>query len=395
MQPRFDCQFGLRDLWTAAYSGGNGHADLAHLLPGFEHERLRVIPTLRGREALYLILKSLELPPGSKIGVPVFTCSVVARVTRAAGMVPVFIDEDSDTYGMSLPDLEKKVGRLDALVMVHTFGYPHDIDMVEQIMAGKPIIGDCAHAVGSSYKGRALGARADASLYTFGWRKPLGIGGGGCLTTANEDLAERIENQIQVSRQETGREAAAHVLGSVAYAAAFRGVLYSLMTYAFGRGDHDGGRRSSPGRTLPPERISPELHIRRTDRNLLASRIQQWHDSRRWVADFWTAVRANASPSWHIPQEPSWGGWNHFILPFRVASAVDCTGIIRQFRKRGVGAARIYPNCVAETTASGYAGDCPVAEQLSQTTFMVPAYPRMSAAARARVIESIREISRR
>jgi len=310
-------------------------------------------------------------------------------------MVPVFIDEDSDTYGISLPDLEKKAGRLDALVMVHTFGYPHDIDMVEQIMAGKPIIGDCAHALGSSYKGRALGAKADASLYTFGWRKPLGIGGGGCVTTANEDLAERIENQIQVSRQETGREAAAHVLGSVAYAAAFRGVLYSLMTYASGRGDRDGGRRSSPRRTLPREKISPVLYMRRADRNLLASRIQQWHDSRSWVADFWTVVRANASPGWHIPQEPSWGEWNHFILPFRVVSAVDCTGIITHFRKRGVGAARIYPNCVAEATASGYTGGCPVAEQLSQTTFMVPAYPRMSAAARAQVIESIREIWRR
>ncbi len=376
----------------AATGNGNGHVDLARLLPGFEQEQIRVIPTFRGREALFLILKSIGLPLGSKIGVPLFTCSVVAKTIRAAGMVPVFIDEDPEFYGISLSDLEKKADRLDGLVMVHTFGYPNDIDPVEQIMSGRPIIGDSAHGVGSSYKGRALGARADASLYTFGLRKPLGIGGGGCVATADVDLAERIERQINVSRRETRLESATHLLRSAVYAAAFHGVLYSFVTYASGRAKRDGGLRGDADRSTQTQ-ISPVLHMRRTNRNLLESRVRQWHDSRQWVTEFWAAVRINASPCWHIPEEPAWGEWNHFILPFRLSEANDCTRVIAQFRKRGVGAARIYPNCAIEAAAAGYAGDCPTAERLAQTTFMVPAYPRISDSDQNRVIDAIREIS--
>lgn len=392
MIPRFDCQFGLRDSWIALFGGNGSSPDLARLLPGLEQEKLKAILTWRGREALYLILKSLGLPPESRIAVPLFTCSVVAKTVRAAGMVPVFIDQNASSCGMDLSDLEKKAGDLAAVVMVHTFGYPEDIDSVKEIMLGRPIIGDCAHAVGSTYKGRAVGTVVDASLFTFGLRKPLGIGGGGCVITPRTEVAEKIDQQMQASRRENKVESARHVLLAFAYATAFQGVFYSLATYASGRALGDDGLRKAIDPS-PNALISPILHMRRSDANLIEGRIQEWHNSRQRVADFWTAVRTSTSPCWHLPEDPPWGTWNYFMLPFRVESADECTEIIAQFRKRGVGAARIYANCVLEATVAGYTGDCPTADRLSQTVFMVPGFPRMSDSNQQRVIKSVREIS--
>ena len=53
--------------------------------------------------------------------------------------------------------------------------------------------------------------------------------------------------------------------------------------------------------------------------------------------------RANNFSRWHIPEEPTWGEWNHF-LPLRAASVADRIEVIAKFPKRGVGAARIYSN---------------------------------------------------
>jgi len=392
MLPRFDCQYGITDLWAAAFGNGD-RPDLGRLVLGPSADRLHAIPTFRGREALYLILRSLDLPAGARVGVPLFTCSVVARTTRAAGMLPVFIDEASSSFGISLTDLAEKARHLDALVLVHSLGYPQDVDAVKQIMAGKPIIGDCAHAFGSTYKGESLAALCHASLFSFGLRKPLGIGGGGCIVTPDASLAGRVEDLIRASRPETNLESARHLLHSMLYAAIFRGNIYSIATYASGRAGRDGGVREKPDGP-PRVEVSPVLVMRQADKNLLKSRIQDWHKSRKRVAEFWSATRANTSSSWYMPQEPSQGEWNHFILPFRVSGSDECTRIIAQFRRRGIGAARIYPNCAVEASGTGYAGGCPLAERLARTTFMVPAYPRMSDSDQGRVLQSIREISR-
>src|SRR6476620_6018739 len=60
--------------------------------------QVRAVSTEYGRMALYFILKSLDLPPGSEIIVPALTFWVVPEIVRVAGFKPVFADIDPTTF---------------------------------------------------------------------------------------------------------------------------------------------------------------------------------------------------------------------------------------------------------------------------------------------------------
>ncbi|RLC74472.1 MAG: hypothetical protein DRI61_16565, partial [Chloroflexi bacterium] len=112
--------------------------------------------TNSGRSSLYVILKALNLPKGSKIGVPLYSCTVVFDAIVKAGHVPCFIDIDFDNYTMDPYDLEEKIDDLSAVVVIHTFGRPADMDRIRKIADDKPVIEDCAHSLLSEYKGKKL-----------------------------------------------------------------------------------------------------------------------------------------------------------------------------------------------------------------------------------------------
>jgi len=82
---------------------------------------------------LYVILKALNLPKKSKIGVPLYSCTVVFDAIIKAGHVPYFLDVDLDTYTFSPHSLEEKVDELDAVVVIHTFGYPAKLDEIKMV----------------------------------------------------------------------------------------------------------------------------------------------------------------------------------------------------------------------------------------------------------------------
>jgi len=128
---------------------------------------------------------------------------VVWQTIVAAGMQPVFLDTDPLTLGLSLEDLRKKRNRLDCVILIHTVGYPADFDAVAEIMEGKPVLEDCAHALGSTYRGRPLGSLGDGSFFTFLFSKSLRAGGGGCAITRNRALGERVEKLLREGPEET------------------------------------------------------------------------------------------------------------------------------------------------------------------------------------------------
>jgi dTDP-4-amino-4,6-dideoxygalactose transaminase len=377
MIPRFDVQYGCKDLWLGM--AGPRAVPLktasAGFLPGFPEQSQLAFPTRRGREALYLILKCLGLTPGAHVGVPLYACSVVAKTVVAAGMKPVFLDADPETCGVSLTDLERKAKRLDCLILIHLFGYPADFDQVVRVMEGKPVIEDCAHAIGSTYHGRPLGSLGDISFFSFGFFKPLAIGGGGLIVTRGLELASKLELELRATPGETTSQVLAHSARSFLYASLFSRPIYSLKTY-LRKGSKQQNGDGSKG-TAAHGIISSQRRMSRSDWNVLASRLRAWRPSEQ-VAAFWQQVRDAAPSDWSIPQEPVFGEWNHFLLPVRTATPASCTAAISRLRSRGVGAARVYQNCVLETAGAGYSGGCPEAERVAQTLFTLPSYHTLS-----------------
>src|SRR6266566_2425388 len=104
-----------------------------------------VFLTTSGRASLYLLLKSIGLRPGSLIGVPLFVCDAVFEAIVRAGHQPVFLDVDPATMIVTPSQLPARRS-IDALVAVHLFGNPVDVESIASHY-GVPVIEDCAHAL--------------------------------------------------------------------------------------------------------------------------------------------------------------------------------------------------------------------------------------------------------
>jgi perosamine synthetase len=350
---------------------------LPGLFPSRDTNGVHLFPTHRGRESLYLILKTLGLPARARVGVPLFSCSVVAKTVAAAGMTPIFLDADPDTFGLNLADFKNKAAHLDCLVLVYTFGYPGDFDSIAELMRGRPIIEDCAHSLGSTYQGRPLGLLGDASLFSFGFFKPLGASGGGCVVTRSESLAEKLKAMLADSASESVRQGVTHAARCLLYASAFKQPIYTLVKH-FRNGHSEIDQLREDDADTTEKLISNQLSMRRSDSPRIANQLRAWRMEDTGCSEFWNRVRSIAPGQWHIPDEPLFGGWNHFMLPVRACSSEVCSSTIERLRQKGIDATRIYPNRKSELHCVGYSGDCPEAERLSSCVFMLPYHRGLS-----------------
>jgi perosamine synthetase len=380
--PRCEVRYGLKDLWIALTDFHSGPLrDHASWLPGFE-DRFSVFPTWRGREALAIILKALGLRVHANIGVPLFACSVVAKTILACGMRPVFIDADPETFGLSMDDLKKKASLLDAVVLVHLCGYPADYDRVAELLGEKPIIEDCAHALGSFYKGRPLGSLGRVSFFSFGFFKPFGIGGGGCAVTGDLKLSEKLDDLLRATREKIGL---AHAARAFCFATTFRRPIYSLLQ----------SFRPDPGKSVTEAeyegtlKLSSALRMRGTDWKVVVNRMGESTTRLSRVSDYWTELRQHIPKDCFLPPEPDCGEWNHFILALRADSPEGCRKIVATFLSRGISAAPLYPARAIALKGCGYQGDCPRAERLSHTLMMLPSHSGLRHSDKKRVLEAL------
>lgn len=163
-----------------------------------------------GRAALWLILKTLAKlnPDKAEVVVPAYTCPAVASAVLKAGLKPVLCDINLNDFGFSKEELEGKVGKKTlAVVLVHLFGYPANIHVVQEICrkSGVFLVEDAAQAFGnnlSDSEDLKLGLLGDAGFYSFGRGKPLSLMHGGLLVTKSEEvLAEAQAIYLDLNHQ--------------------------------------------------------------------------------------------------------------------------------------------------------------------------------------------------
>jgi dTDP-4-amino-4,6-dideoxygalactose transaminase len=173
--PRFNSDYKFEDFFYAVRSVFKSNTDPGQLESIFGNRDYYF--TNNGRSSLYVILKSLDLPKGSKIGVPLYSCLVVFDAIIKAGHIPCFIDIDLNNYTLDVQDLGKKKDDLDAIIVIHTFGRPADMDKILKDAGDIPIIEDCAHSLLSDYKEKKTGTIGDLSFFSLA--KYISAGGGG------------------------------------------------------------------------------------------------------------------------------------------------------------------------------------------------------------------------
>ena len=180
----------------------------------------RLVTTNSGTSALHLALHLLKRPytkvefgalgyqtwsgleSGDEVLCTPLTCTATNFPVLANGLKIKWVDVDPKTLNMDLDDLERKITKnTKFILLVHWGGYPVDLDRVKTIQEKtknlygfKPvIIEDCAHSLGSTYKGEKLGNHGNIAMYSFQAIKHITSGDGGMLVLPHHDLYERAK----------------------------------------------------------------------------------------------------------------------------------------------------------------------------------------------------------
>lgn len=140
-------------------------------------------------------LRVVGIGPGDEVIVPDFTYPATAHAVRLTGALPVVVDVDPETLLIDKEAVEAAMtGNVKAIVPVSLFGNPLDYDGLEQIKAKHDllIVEDAACALGSVFRGKAVGTLGDMTAFSFHPRKFVTTGEGGMVTTQNPKWAEAL-----------------------------------------------------------------------------------------------------------------------------------------------------------------------------------------------------------
>ena len=126
--------------------------------------------------------------------VPSLTFVATAHALRWLGLTPVFCDVDPSTHNIDPKQVEEKLSsRTTAILGVHLWGRPCDVEALEEIAGrhGLKLMFDAAHAFGCSRGGRMVGGFGDAEVFSFHATKFFNTLEGGAIVTDDDELAEK------------------------------------------------------------------------------------------------------------------------------------------------------------------------------------------------------------
>lgn len=152
------------------------------------------IAVCNGTVALHLALVALGIGPGDEVIVPDFTMIASAAAVCYTGAKPVFADADAATWNISPGDVEARITpRTRAIMPVHIFGNPCDMDALSQVARerGIALIEDAAEAHGATWREKKTGALSDIAGFSFFANKNITTGEGGMVITDDDELAAR------------------------------------------------------------------------------------------------------------------------------------------------------------------------------------------------------------
>src|SRR5438876_1332367 len=148
-----------------------------------------------GSSALYLAVELLGLSPGDEvITSPVVFSTDIAPLVRA-GLIPVFVDVEPDTYNIDVEMIASTVGpRTKAILAPNLIGNAPDWDRIREIAdrTGLLVVEDSCDALGSTLRGTPTGTRSDISLTSFALSHIItAMGTGGMVLVDDDALADR------------------------------------------------------------------------------------------------------------------------------------------------------------------------------------------------------------
>ena len=153
------------------------------------------ISVANGTDAIYVTLKSLGIGPGDEVITVANSWISTSETITQAGAKPVFVDIEPDYYTIDVLKIEEKITpNTKAIIPVHLFGQPAEIDTIRDICDTHDLylIEDCAQAHFAEYMGKKVGTFGIAGTFSFYPGKNLGAyGDAGAIVTNDDELATK------------------------------------------------------------------------------------------------------------------------------------------------------------------------------------------------------------
>lgn len=287
------------------------------------------IAVTNGTAALEVVMLALGIQPGDEVIVPDYTFFATASAVLCAGALPVMVDIRPETSCLD-PELVAAAitPRTKAIVAVHLGGHPADLDALGALAKqhGLPLVEDCAHAHGSSWRGQPVGSHGIAGTFSFQMGKLMTAGEGGIVVT-NDDAFERAARSVHDCGRLPGEWFYSHFQhGSNYRLSEWQGAILNVQLERF---EDQAARRHAAGRWLD-ERLAK-----------LPGITPQTLDPR---------CTRNGQYAYIFDYDPSaYGG-----LPFaKFAQAVEAEGIPRQAAYPPVHALDLFRNGAYRQRLSG------------------------------------------
>ncbi len=178
------------------------------------------VAVVNGTAALHIALLVAGVQPGDEVLVPALSFVATANAVAHAGAICHFVDSSEVTMGLDPVALdahlesivERTPGgprnrhtgrRLAAVVPMHTYGHPVDMDALIEVAAryAVPIVEDAAESLGSTYHGRHAGTFGAVATLSFNGNKIITTGGGGAILTDDPGLARHAKSLTTTAKR--------------------------------------------------------------------------------------------------------------------------------------------------------------------------------------------------
>jgi perosamine synthetase len=144
---------------------------------------------------LHLACQALGFKKGDEVIVPAITHVATAHAVSYCGATPIMTDINLYNGSINLGDLKKKINKkTKGIIVVHMAGFSNNMDEILKVCKKYKLklIEDCAHCLGSTYKGKHLGNFGDAGVFSFYPTKQISIGEGGMVITNKKSIFNTI-----------------------------------------------------------------------------------------------------------------------------------------------------------------------------------------------------------
>jgi dTDP-4-amino-4,6-dideoxygalactose transaminase len=312
--------------------------------------------------ALHLALHALGVGPGDEVVVPSLSFIATTNAPRYLGARPGFADVDLETQNVTAETVERALGPATrAVIVVHQAGMPADVEAIEAVCEprGVTVVEDAACALGSTYRGRPVGAGNLVAL-SFHPRKLVTTGEGGMLLTGDAGLARRLrrlrEHGMAVSAHER------HVSRTVVVEA------YEELGFNY--------RMTDLQAAVGLAQLA-KLDAMVAERRGLAERYRE---------------RLEDVPGLFLPVDPRYGTTNYqsYVVRLDDDLPVERDAVMQELLEQGVASRRGIMAAHLEPACAGLpAPELPVTERLTRRSLILPLFHGMNEGQLERVAEAL------